>query len=131
MKKMKIDFIRTFIMLSEIKSYSHLSKKLDISQSTLSNRIIQLENDFEGIKLINRTTRSFILSKEGEIFLKYAKKIIEEYDNCKRKLSDFSNKIIDNIIITASTLPGSHILPKFITQFRGKYPNINLISRSL
>jgi len=122
---MKIEFLRTFIFLTEFKSFSKLAINLKTSQSTLSHRISQIEKEFGGVILINRTTRNFELTEEGSIFLKYAKEIIELYDECKKKLTKYSNKISEDIIISASTVPGSHILPKYIAQFRERYPNSN------
>lgn len=122
---MKIDFIRTFIQLTEVKSFSKLAGELGISQSTLSHRISQLEDDFGEVKLINRTTRKFELTEAGEFFLKNAQKIVELYDSSKAELSRYSDISTEDIIITASTLPGSHILPKYIAQFRQDNPRAN------
>ena len=121
---MKIDFIRTFIKLTEVKSFSKLAKDLDISQSTLSNRIFQIEKDL-GVKLIDRTTRTFNLTKEGAIFLDYATQIIELIESCEKKLSEYPKDRQEEIIITASTLPGSHMLPKYIANFREKNPTVH------
>ena len=122
---MDIEFLRTFILLTEVKSFSKLATELKMSQSTLSHRISQIESDFGNIKLINRTTRKFELTDEGSIFLEYANGIVELYDKSKKILAKYSDKITEDIIISASTLPGSHILPKFIAQFREQYPNAN------
>ncbi|MHA1669456.1 MAG: LysR substrate-binding domain-containing protein [Promethearchaeota archaeon] len=122
---MKIEFLKTFILLTEVKSFSKLANKLKISQSTLSHRISQLESSFGDIKLINRTTRRFELTEAGNVFLEYAKGIIELYDKSKKELAKYSDKITEDIIISASTLPGSHILPKYIAQFREQYPKAN------
>jgi len=122
---MNIEYLRTFILLTGVKSFSKLANELKMSQSTLSHRISQIENEFGDIKLINRTTRRFELTEEGSIFLEFAKRIVELYDESKKKLAKYSDKITEDIIISASTLPGSHILPKFIAQFREQYPNAN------
>ena len=122
---MNIEYLRTFILLTDVKIFSKLANELKMSQSTLSHRISQIENEFGDIKLINRTTRRFELTEEGSIFLEFAKRIVELYDESKKKLAKYSDKITEDIIISASTLPGSHILPKFIAQFREQYPNAN------
>jgi len=121
---MNINFIRTFIKLTEVKSFSKLANDLEISQSTLSNRISQIEKYF-GVKLIDRTTRTFNLTKEGIIFLDHATKIIDLMDTCEQELSEYSKDHQEEIIITASTLPGSHILPKYIANFREKNPSVH------
>jgi DNA-binding transcriptional LysR family regulator len=121
---LNIEYLRNFINLTKYRSFSGLAKDLSISQSTLSHQISQIEEDL-GIKLIDRTTRTFKLTTEGAIFLDYAEKIINLYDSCKQELSRFTQKQIEDITITASTLPGSHILPKTIAEFREKYPSVN------
>jgi DNA-binding transcriptional LysR family regulator len=122
---MNIEFLRNFITLTRYQSFSELARDLSISQSTLSHQIFQLEKEFGDIILIDRTTRKFNLTEEGKMFLEYAQKIINLYDACKQDLSKFKEKVIENIIITASTLPGSHILPKYLANFREIYPNAN------
>lgn len=122
---MKIESLRNFIKLTEYQSFSKLAEDLSISQSTLSHRISQLEEELDNIVLIDRTTKKFELTNEGEIFLDYAKKIVELYDSCKKELIESSQKPYGKIIITASTLPGSQILPKFITKFKEKNPSVN------
>ena len=121
---MNIEFIRTFIKLTEVKSFSKLANDLDISQSTLSNRISQIEKYF-GVKMIDRTTRRFNLTKEGIIFLDHSIKIIDLIDSCEKELSEYSKDHQEEIIITASTLPGSHMLPKDIANFREKNPTVH------
>ena len=122
---MKIEVLRNFIKLIHYESFSDLAKDLSISQSTLSHQIWQLEQDLGDITLIDRTTRKFKLTEEGQIFLDYAKKIINLYDSCVQELSKYSKKQIEDITITASKLPGSHILPKYVANFRNEHPNVN------
>jgi DNA-binding transcriptional LysR family regulator len=124
---MNIDFLRNFIKLYEYKNFSELAKALNISQSTLSHQISQIEKQLGEIKLINRTTRSFELTEEGNIFLDFTRKIIDLYDSCLHEIKlNYENKTeAANINITASTLPGSHILPKFLANFKNENPNVN------
>ncbi len=122
---MNIEYLRNFIKLTQYKSFSKLANKIPISQSTLSHQISQLEKDFSGVMLIDRTTKKFELTKAGKVFLEHAQRIIELYDNCKLEISKFKNQIEESIIISASTIPGSHILPRYVADFRNKNPNVN------
>jgi DNA-binding transcriptional LysR family regulator len=122
---MKIEFLRNFISLTKYQSFSELAKDLSISQSTLSHQISQLEKELGGITLIDRSTRKFDITQEGKIFLDYAEKIINLYDSCRQELNKYIEGGIEEISISASTLPGSHILPKYIANFREEYSNVN------
>jgi len=120
---MNIEYLRNFIKLIQYKSFSELAKDIPISQSTLSHQISQLEKDF-GAVLIERTTKKFDITEAGIILLDYAKKIINLYDSCEQELSKFSEQKFEEIVISASSIPGSHVLPKFITDFRNENPNV-------
>ncbi|MFX0042962.1 MAG: LysR substrate-binding domain-containing protein [Candidatus Hodarchaeota archaeon] len=120
---MNIEYFRNFIKLTQYKSFSELAKDLPISQSTLSHQISQLEKDF-GVVLIERSTKRFEITEAGKVFLKNAVEIINLYDTCKQEISKFKYQRVEEIIISASTIPGSHILPKYIADFRNKNPNV-------
>ena len=122
---MNIEYLRNFIKLTQYKNFSKLANELSLSQSTLSHQISQLEKDFGEVILIDRTTKKFELTKAGKLLLKHALQIIELYDGCKLEISKFKDIIEENIIISASTIPGSHILPRYIADFRNKNPNVN------
>ncbi len=121
---MRIEYLKNFIKLSQYKNFSKLSEELSISQSTLSHRISQMEEELGNIILIERTTKKFKLTQQGLLLLDYAEKIINLYDQCQQELLKQKDNIIDIIIITISKLPGSHILPKYITEFKEKNPRI-------
>jgi len=122
---MNIKYLRNFIKLTQYKSFSQLANELPISQSTLSHQIAQLEKDFGGVVLIDRTTKRFEITKAGRLLLEHAQRIIELYDSCKLEISKFKDQIEESITISASTIPGSHILPRYIADFRNKNPNVN------
>ena len=111
-------------MLTQYKSFSKLARELPLSQSTISHQISQLEKDFGGV-LIDRSTKKFELTKAGTLLLKNATQIIDLYDNCKLEISKLVDQYSEEIVISASTTPGSHILPKHIAVFRSQNPNVN------
>ena len=122
---MNIEYFRNFILLAQYKSFSKLAREIPLSQSSLSHQISQLEKGFGGVILIDRTTKKFELTKAGVLLLKYAKQIIDLYDESKLEISRFHDQMLEDIIISASTIPGSHILPRYIAEFRNKNSYVN------
>ena len=122
---MNIEYLRNFIKLTRYKSFSKLAKELEISQSTLSHQVSQIEKEFGGVVLIDRTTKKFELTRAGGLLKKHAEQIIDLYDGCKLEISKFRNDMLEDIIISASTIPGSHVLPKYIADFRNNNQYVN------
>jgi DNA-binding transcriptional LysR family regulator len=75
--------------------------------------------------LINRSTKKFEITEAGIIFLDHAQKIIDLFDACVKEMSKFRDISYEDIVISASTTPGSHLLPGEIAEYRDKNPNIN------
>ncbi len=126
---MNIEYLRNFVKLAKYKSFSELARDLPISQSTLSHQTSQLERYFFGddsdIVLINRSTKKFEITEAGTVFLDHAQRIIDLFDACVKELSKFSDFRYENIIISASTTPGSQILPRDIAEYRDNNPNVS------
>ena len=78
-KQMDIESLRTFINLYDTKSYTRTADQLFVAQSTVTNRINELEKELH-TKLFERTNRSVKLTPEGEKFKDYAEKVIELTD---------------------------------------------------
>ncbi|MBR3645155.1 MAG: LysR family transcriptional regulator [Lachnospiraceae bacterium] len=83
---MDIENIRTFITLSSTKNYTRTARQMFVAQSTVTNRINELEKELQ-FPLFSRNNRSVTLTPEGEQFLIYAEKIIELTDSSLSEIS--------------------------------------------
>ena len=73
---MNSEGIRTFIMLSKLKNFTRTAERMYVAQSTVTNRIAELENE-TGKKLFVRRQGGVELTEEGKLFLSYAQRIYE------------------------------------------------------
>lgn len=73
---MNTEELKTFIFLSKVKNFTLAAEQLQIAQSTVTNRISELEKEV-GKKLFDRGSKTVRLTEEGEIFLRYAERILE------------------------------------------------------
>ena len=78
---MNSEIIRTFITLSEEKSYVKAAYSLFVTQPTVTKRIKELESEM-GKTLFNKNGNSISLTKDGVIFLDYALK----YEELEKKV---------------------------------------------
>ena len=76
---MNTESIKTFIMLSKLKNFTRTAERMYVAQSTVTNRIGELENE-TGKRLFVRKQGGVELTEEGELFLGYAERIAELED---------------------------------------------------
>ncbi|MBQ8428693.1 MAG: LysR family transcriptional regulator [Clostridia bacterium] len=73
---MNSEELKTFIYLSKVKNFTLAATQQGIVQSTVTNRISELEKEV-GKKLFTRGSKTVKLTEAGEIFLRYAERILE------------------------------------------------------
>lgn len=67
--------LRTFIMLAQIKNFTKTAQQLFVAQSTVTNRIRDLENEL-GVELFIRDHKQVDLTPSGQKFLDYAQQFV-------------------------------------------------------
>lgn len=74
---MTLQQLKYVITVAETGTITEAAKRLFISQPSLTNAIHELEKEMN-IVIFNRTNKGISLSKEGEIFLGYARQVLEQ-----------------------------------------------------
>lgn len=87
---MNTEELRTFIFLSKVKNFTLAAEQLFIAQSTVTNRISELEKEV-GKKLFTRGSKTVKLTEAGEIFLRYAERILELQNTSIEEMNALSN----------------------------------------
>lgn len=112
---------------SETVKDMHITKaanRLYVSQQTLSNHIIRLE-EYYGTKLFNRKP-TLSLTYAGEIVLRFAEMVYREDKNILDRLADIKNQKQGLILFGASTLRMSSCLPNILPKFSKQFPDIEI-----
>ena len=74
---MTLQQLKYVVTVAETGTITEAAGKLYISQPSLSNAIHELEREMQ-IVIFNRTNKGISLSKEGDIFLGYARQVLEQ-----------------------------------------------------
>lgn len=119
-RKLKI-FYETAIELNMTK----VAKKLYISQPSISQAIHEIEDEF-GVKLFDRIGKKLFLTEEGIVYLSYARRILNLYEEGLKTINDMSKNQKGKIKIGASTTIGIYILPDIIKGFLQKHEGIEI-----
>ena len=75
--------LRYAVMTADTQSFSRAAATLNVKQSTLSRRILQLEERL-GVKLFERTTRGAEPTENGKLFIEQARRIVTDVDNLRK-----------------------------------------------
>jgi DNA-binding transcriptional LysR family regulator len=78
--------LRTFVAITEVKSFSEAARQLGLSQSSVSEHVKKLEQ-YAGQKMFNRDTHSNVLTEHGQAMLEFARSILETNARAKRHFS--------------------------------------------
>lgn len=88
---MTLQQLKYAITIAEKGTLSEAAKVLFISQPSLTNAIKELEKEMN-VKIFDRTNKGIIVSKEGEIFLGYARQVLEQVNLMLEKYSGKMNE---------------------------------------
>lgn len=121
---MELRQLKYFVKVAELSSFSEAAKALNITQSTLSQQIKQLEEELEASLLI-RDNRHVSLTDVGVAFLPTAKKTLAEAGVCIDRIRAVKGLVAGTLNI-GTTYTFSPILSDMLLNFVKKYPGVKV-----
>jgi LysR family transcriptional regulator, cyn operon transcriptional activator len=121
---MELRQLKYFIKAKELLNFTEAAKALNISQSTLSQQIKQLESELD-ILLFDRIGKRIILTEAGQMFSEYALQSINKANQGFLLLKDLNNLNTGKItigVIYSMRIP----FAKALIQFAKQYPKIKI-----
>src|SRR3990172_5332643 len=113
---MNLGYLRTYIEVIKLGSFSEVAAKLSISQPAVSLQIQKLERDL-GVRLIDRSQKVITMTEAGKRLLVFAKSVEGEWDRLRLDLDRLREEVTGEMIIAASTIPGDFLLPPLLAEF--------------
>ena len=107
--------LETLLTVYEKKNFTRAAEELSLTQPAVSHHIALLEQDL-GIKIFHRSKGELKLTAEGEIAIKYAKRIKALYEKMQQAISDeekHMTKIRVGITHTAESSVIAEVLAKY------------------
>jgi len=113
------------IELAEIRNFSRVSEKLNISQPALSKQILHLEKDL-GVKLFDRNCIPLRLTPAGEHFIKEAKELLYQEDQLRRSLEHYRSEEWGRLTIGLSPFRSMYLIPPIAKKVRERFPGVEI-----
>ena len=115
--------LRTFVTIAENKHFGTAAQKLRISQPSLSQALVALEQGLE-IQLIERSTRKVIVTSAGERLLPYAKATLEAADIFLTHARGTHGELAGPLTIGMIPTVTPYVLPQILTDIKTQFPDL-------
>lgn len=117
--------IETFVCAVEEGSLSQAARRLGKTPSAVTKAIAGLEETL-GVKLLERTTRTLVLTEGGRMYLATATEVLQRLADGARQLSEHDDEPRGLLRITAAHSFGHAVLAPLCAPFNQSFPRVRL-----
>ncbi|MGD9162181.1 MAG: LysR family transcriptional regulator [Desulfobacteraceae bacterium] len=121
----EIKHLRMIQAIAGTKNLTKAAEKLFISQSALSQQLINIEDKI-GANLFFRNGKNMTLTKVGQKLLDSARVILEEIERATREVAKQANGEKGELKIGVRCIFCFKWIPVVVKQFQEKYPNVDI-----
>ncbi|NND89751.1 MAG: HTH-type transcriptional activator IlvY [Granulosicoccus sp.] len=122
---MNTRILTQFLTLAQTLHFGHASVACNVSLSTLSRNIRQLEEEL-GVTLFERDNRSVVLSAKGLRFETYARETMSNWKRMCQDLADTGDPLQGELSLYCSVTASHSILYDLLNRFRPRFPGIDI-----
>ena len=114
-----------FVAILEKGGVAAAGREFGLSPAASSERLSALERHL-GVTLLNRTTRSFSLTEEGEILLDAARELVAQANELESKIQFGARQLSGRIRIGAPEDLGHQRIFPIVERFMAKHPGVRV-----
>lgn len=123
---MDTDLLKTFLEVSRTRHFGRAAEALYLTQSAVSFRIRQLENNM-GVSLFTRHRNNIRLTAAGERFLPYAESLMNTWQAAKKEVATSSNR--NEMSIGACAIFWEYMLTDWLQNVHKQFKELQLEAR--
>lgn len=115
--------LKTFIAVAEDKKMITTAKRLYISQPTVSQIILDLENEYN-TKLFERFPKELKITPAGELLLNHAKEIVAIHEHLEQSMKNINS--LRPLRLGASITIGNTLMGSLVEELLSQHPDIDV-----
>ena len=119
---MNLEYIREFVTLAQVGRFQDAAEQLYISQPTLSKHIKKLEEDLGEPLLMRAKKRRLQLTEFGRIFLPYALRLSETYNDFQQEYKALSTRHSQHLSIGLVPMVIPITIMRYLDTYLGRHP---------
>ncbi|CAN5183875.1 LysR family transcriptional regulator [soil metagenome] len=121
---MDTEELRTFVEVADAGGVSQAARRLGVSKSVVSRRLLRLETEL-GVHLLARTTRGTVLTEAGATFRDYAARVSAEIDVAKETILP-QGELRGRLRVSAPLTYGpTHVAP-ILAEMARRHPQLSI-----
>jgi len=120
--------LRYFVAVAHHRSFTKAALEHHIAQPSISQQIKYLEGEIGG-RLFDRIGNRVFLTTLGEVLLVHAQNILAQLETAEVELREALGTSKGRVVAGSLQITGAHVLPSVLSEFRVKYPGIEVMLR--
>lgn len=117
--------LQIFRAVAEQRNFSRAAELLHMAQPTVSQQIQRLE-EFLGVRLFDRTSKSVALTTAGRAMYAHVGPLLQQFAEVKRAVVQAAGIVNGTLTLGASMTIGQYVLPRVIAAFAHDYPGVDV-----
>lgn len=122
---MQLRHIRYLLAVAEHGNFTRAAEALHVSQPTLSQQIIQLE-DILGVALLDRSGRTVKVTDAGSVYIEHARKALRELASGRRAILDVQNLERGELRLATTPTFTAYLVGPLLAAFHAQYPGVTV-----
>jgi DNA-binding transcriptional LysR family regulator len=121
----RLTALEMFVRVVDTGSFSAVARNQEIGQPAVSKAVVQLE-EWLGVSLLMRSTRSLVPTEAGRIFYEHAKRTIEEAHEAVLAARGSARGLSGKLRVSTSVCFGRlHVIPN-LASFLAEHPDLEI-----
>ena len=120
-----LPYLETFSAVMDKGSFTAAAETLGISKPVVSKQVSQLEKML-GVQLLHRTTRRLHLTEAGEVFARYAQRIVAQAREAEQSVLPLQSEPRGRLRISAPESLAMSLLPEALLEFQKRFSKVEL-----
>jgi DNA-binding transcriptional LysR family regulator len=120
-----LPYLETFSTAAECSCFTRAAAQLGLTQAAVSQRMRALEQAL-GVALFRRQGGRVCLTPAGQRLYPYAQRIQALHQEARREVAGQKTPVTGELLLAASSIPGEHLLPAILADFRRRYPHVQV-----
>lgn len=114
--------LRYLLAIAAHGNFTRAAEALCVTQPTMSQQIKQLEEALDA-QLLDRTSRGVRLTEEGELYVGYVRRALEEFESGKRALRDVQDLRRGSLCL-GMTPVAEYMAASLLEQYSARFPGV-------